>query len=464
MGKLLNYQMNNFDVCIIGGGPGGYTAAIEAERKGLRVLLVEKKSLGGTCLNLGCIPTKSLLKSAELYSDILKNQNKLFNISNLSINFDEIIKNSQKNIRRLLSGLEYLINNKKITYINGNAKFKDKKTIKVLYNKKEEIYNSDIFIISTGSIPKNPKNIMPDNNIIYDSDGILQLSNLPKSILIVGGGYIGIEFAFFFNSLGSEVTIVEDQKSILSVMDTEIINELKKNFKGKGIKIEENSKVSINKKNENHIDVNINNSKFFYEKILVATGRQPLTEGLDIESLDIKLNNKNFIITDSNYKTNIENIFAIGDVTEGPMLAHRASFDGFRIIDNIYGDKINTKISVPSCVYCQPEIATIGSTEDSLLENQINFKKAITPFKSNGKSIAQGENRGFCKIMVDKEFKILGAHIIGKGATEMISELNILMSNDLSIESIINTVYPHPTLSEIIYECCLQLIGRERHI
>ena len=441
MEKLLNYQMNNFDVCIIGGGPGGYTAAIEAERKGLRVLLVEKKSLGGTCLNLGCIPTKSLLKSAELYSDILKNQNKLFNISNLSINFDEIIKNSQKNIKRLLSGLEYLIN-----------------------NKKEEVYSSDIFIISTGSIPKNPKNIIPDNNIIYDSDGILQLSNLPKNILIVGGGYIGIEFAFFFNSLGSEVTIVEDQKSILSVMDTEIINELKKNFKGKGIKIEENSKVSINKINKDHIDVNINNSKFFYEKILVATGRQPLTEGLDIELLDIKLNNKNFIITDSNYKTNIENIFAIGDVTEGPMLAHRASFDGFRIIDNIYSDKINTKISVPSCVYCQPEIATIGSTEDSLLENQINFKKAITPFKSNGKSIAQGENRGFCKIMVDKEFKILGAHIIGKGATEMISELNILMSNDLSIESIINTVYPHPTLSEIIYECCLQLIGRERHI
>ena len=237
--------MNNFDVCIIGGGPGGYTAAIEAERKGLRVLLVEKKSLGGTCLNLGCIPTKSLLKSAELYSDILKNQNKLFNISNLSINFDEIIKNSQKNIKRLLSGLEYLINNKKITYINGNAKFKDKKTIKVSYNKKEEVYSSDIFIISTGSIPKNPKNIIPDNNIIYDSDGILQLSNLPKNILIVGGGYIGIEFAFFFNSLGSEVTIVEDQKSILSVMDTEIINELKKNFKGKGIKIEVNSKRSF---------------------------------------------------------------------------------------------------------------------------------------------------------------------------------------------------------------------------
>ena len=464
MEKLLNYQMNNFDVCIIGGGPGGYTAAIEAERRGLKVLLIEKKTLGGTCLNLGCIPTKSLLKSAELYSDILKNQNKLFNISNLSINFEEIIKNSQKNIKRLLSGLEYLINNKKITYINGNAKFKGQRTVGVLRDNTEEIYNSDIFIISTGSIPKNPKEIIPDNKIIYDSDGILQLSNLPKNILIVGGGYIGVEFAFFFSSLGSKVTIVEDQKSLLSAMDTEIINELKKNFKAKGIKIEENSKVNINKINKTNAEVSINNDQFIYEKILVATGRQPLTKGMNIELLDIKINNKGFIVTDIKYKTNIENIFAIGDVIEGPMLAHRASFDGFRIMDYIYDDRKNNRISVPSCIYCQPEIASIGSTEDSLLKNQINFKKAITPFKSNGKSIAQGENRGFCKIMVDQNLKILGAHIIGRGATEMISGLNILMSNNLSIESVINTVYPHPTLSEIIYECCLQLIGRERHI
>ena len=455
--------MNEFDICIIGGGPGGYTAALEAEKKGLKILLVENEKLGGTCLNLGCIPTKSLLKSAESYNEVLKNQNRIFDFTNFDINYPEIINSSKKNIKRLLSGLEHLIKNKKITYLEGFASFIDINTVQV--KKKDEVVNfkSKNFIISTGAIPSYPKNLAPDNNKIFDSDGILNLKYLPKKILIVGGGYIGIEFAYFFNSLGSEVSIIESQSSILGSLDSDIVKELKNNFLKRGIKIYENSKFQIDKLNKDNIEVLINKEKDLYEIILLATGRKPRTDKLNLDSINLAISETGHINIDGEYKSNLNNIYAIGDVIKGPMLAHRASFDASKVIEIISENKLDHKSIVPSCIYCQPEIASIGLTEDYLIENNIDFKKGLSPFKINGKSLAQGENRGFCKILVDKEMKILGAHIIGKGATEMITELNIIMTNNLSIKAITNTMHPHPTLSEIIYECCLEIISKVKN-
>ena len=460
-------EKNDFDITILGGGPGGYTAAIEAERMGLKVLLVDNNKIGGTCLHNGCIPTKSLLKSAELYCEIKNSLNKSITSEDLNFDFDTIIENSKKNVKRLSSGVEHLISSKEIEYVNGFGFFKDKHTLIVSEKNSKIEIKSDKFIIATGSKPYHPSKFKPDNINIYDSDGILSIKKCPESILIIGGGYIGIEFAYFFNSYGSKVTIVENQKSILGNLDSDLLVDFKKNFKRQGIKILENANIKEIYENDSNLRVEIKCDEDIidsnFENILVATGRIPNTKDINLEKIGVILDDRGFIKINEKYQSNIDNIYAIGDVTGGKMLAHRASDDGMKIINSIYKNEIFSISYIPSCIYCQPEIASVGLTEEEIMSSGIEYNKSISNFKGNGKSIAQGEVRGFCKIMVDKNLQILGAHIIGKGATEMISELNLVMSNNLTINEIIKTIHPHPTLSEIIFECCLNLIGRTRH-
>jgi len=457
----------DYEICIIGGGPSGYVAAIEAKRRGLSVVIIDQNELGGTCLNNGCIPSKSLLKAAEFYQDLSNNpEKKGFSFQNLSFDYELILNNSKKNIKRLKSGLENLIKKKEITVIYGSAKFINSNSIQIINEDKKTIINSKNFIIATGSKPYYPKGFDKDGNTIIDSDDLLKESSLPNSICIIGGGYIGLEFAYLYNTFGVDVTVLENQKSIISNMDTEIVSLLKKDFIKYGIKIYEDTFIKNILKNSNSVTIEIegeNKKNLEFDKILISTGRVPNTSNLNLDFLKLEMNTKGYIKT-KDFQTSIKNIYAIGDTILGPMLAHKASDDGFEVIKSILNEDLSQHSPIPSCIYCQPEIASIGYTEDHLKQENIKYKKSSFPFKANGKALAQNQVQGLCKILINYEGKILGAHIIGKGATEMISEISLAMANNLTIDKIAKTIHPHPTLSEIIHECSLELSDIGRHI
>ena len=457
----------DYEICIIGGGPSGYVAAIEAKRRGLTVVIIDQNELGGTCLNNGCIPSKSLLKSAEFYQDLSNNpEKKGFSFQNLSFDYELILNNSKKNIKRLKSGLENLIKKKEINVVYGSAKFINSNSIRIINEDKKTIINSKNFIIATGSKPYYPKGFDKDGKTIIDSDDLLNESSLPNSICIIGGGYIGLEFAYLYNTFGVDVTVLENQKSIISNMDTEIVSLLKKDFLKYGIKIYEDTLIKNILKNSNSVTIEIegeNKNNLEFDKILISTGRIPNTSDLNLDFLKVEMNTKGYIKT-KNFQTSIKNIYAIGDTITGPMLAHKASDDGFEVIKSILNEELSQQNPIPSCIYCQPEIASIGYTEDYLIQENIKYKKSSFPFKANGKALAQNQVQGLCKILINYEGKILGAHIIGKGATEMISEISLAMANNLTIDKIARTIHPHPTLSEIIHECSLELSDIGRHI
>ena len=460
--KMYDIHMEVFDVVIIGGGPGGYVAAIEATRLGLKTALIEKDSLGGTCLNRGCIPSKSLLKSAEIADELLnKSKKRGFNFDNLSFDYQKILQNSKTTVRRLKSGLNTLLSNKGINIIEGEASFQDSSTLKIKSkDSKNEIIKAKNIIVSTGSTPFFPKELEPDGKLIIDSDYVLESEELPKKICIVGGGYIGIEFAYFYSSFDVEVLLIESEESILPAIDSEISIELKKSYEKRGIKIFESSFVKEIFKNDSTASIVLSNPESTttidkVDKILISTGRIPNTQNLNLESAGVKIDQFGFIKVDENFRTNINNIYAIGDVIGGLMLAHKASEEAFLLINKVIdkGEDLSQKsLIVPACIYCQPEISYVGITEDLAKIKKIPYTLAKYPFRANGKSLASDETLGFCKILIDKEDKIIGAHIIGKGATEMIAEITLVMTNNLTFKALSDTIHPHPTLSEILFE------------
>ena len=461
--------MYDFDIAIIGGGPGGYVAAIEASRKGLKTALIEKKYLGGTCLNNGCIPSKSLLKSAEI-ADLLRNKAKKrgFTFEKLTYDYSQILENSKKNTKRLKSGLTNLLSNKDITIFDGEASFINKNEISIKNQNKIIKISSNNIIISTGSKPFFPDNLKPNNKRIVDSDYVLNSKELPSSICILGGGYIGIEFAYLYNSFGVDVTIVESTDSILGFVDNEIVNELRKNYLKNGIKILESTKINKIDEKDDSINISFSNVNdqidLNFDLLLLSTGRIPNTDNLELKNTKVKTDNFGFIKVDNKYLTNIDNIYAIGDVIGGSMLAHKASEEGSKVIEGIINpDIIKEEFIVPACIYCQPEIAYVGLTEENLIDMKIDYKISKYPFKANGKSLADDNVNGFCKLLSDHNEKILGAHIIGKGCSEMISEITLVMQNKLQLESVVNTVHPHPTLSEIFLEASLNLKDKGRN-
>ena len=473
--------MNDFEIVVIGGGPGGYVAAIESAKLGYKTALIEKEDLGGTCLNRGCISSKSLLKSAELADELFnKAKQKGFLIEKMTVDFNKVIENSKKNVRRLKSGLDILLSKKDITIFDGEAKFVDKDALEIKSQNDKKIIKGKNIIISTGSKPSFPSGLDPNGEIIVDSDFILNSDKLPPTICIVGGGYIGIEFAYLYSSFGVEVSIIEKEETILSSIDSEIVSELKKSYKKRGIKIYESTSIRLKNVSKFFVEVQLSSSesvkesmtkftkheRIKFDRMLVSTGRIPNTESLNLDSVGITKDNFGFIKVDKNFKTSVDGIYAIGDVIGGLMLAHKASKEGFLLVNNVIAenkDLSHSPLIVPACIYCQPEISYIGITEDMAKIRKIKYDVVKYPFKANGKSLATDDIIGFCKLLVDENKKILGAHIIGKGATEMISEIALIMSNNLTIESITNTIHPHPTLSEVIFESALVLNNNPRN-
>ena len=431
--------MNNYDLAILGGGPGGYSAAFRAAELGKKVVIIDDNNLGGVCLNWGCIPTKSLLKNAEVMDLINSSSDYGISVKDIQVNFDFIVQRSIKARERLSKGIHYLVKKNQVDFYSGFGKFIDNKIVDI----NGAQISAQNFIIATGSSPKSLSNINSNSDKIVYSKDIFSMDTLPTSLTIIGAGAIGAEFAYFFSSFGTEVTLIEAEDRILPNEDKEISTWLEKAFKKRKINILTST-----------IAENIDD-----EKILISVGVEGNSSGFGLKNLGVEITDNNHIKVDQDGKTNIDNIYAVGDVIGPPWLAHVATAEGIYVAE-LLCDSAPIKIdynSIPNCTYCKPEVASIGLTEESLLEQSINFKKAHSFFNSNGKAVAVGSTDGFIKILVDDSNHILGAHIIGSNATEMISEISVIKSNNLTIDNVLSSVHPHPTFSEAIFETLLQL-------
>lgn len=453
------------DLLVIGGGPGGYVAALYAAKKGLNTVLVEREKLGGTCLNVGCIPTKALVKSSEVYKDTLLGEEFGFEIENIKVNMNKVIDRKDKIRENLVSGIDYLLSKNNVRVIKGDASFLDDKIIVAKRGKDEYKIEAKNIIVATGSkISKiNIKGI--DLPFVLNSKSALDNKNLPKSITIIGGGVIGMEFAFIYSNFGVKVNLVEYMDRLLTMVDDDISEEIKNIAKLNGINIYTSSKVTKIEESENGDAIvffeNEGKEKYLIsENVLVAIGREPNMDGLNIEKAGIELNERGKgIKVDNTLKTNVPGIYAVGDVNNKMQLAHVASHQGIIAVDNILSEDKEMKYDcVPNVIFTAPEIASVGLTERECIEKKINIKVSKFPFSANGKALTMGESRGFIKIIKDmNNNKIVGASLIGADASSLISTLTVIIKNNIKDKDIADTIFAHPTTGEVIHEAALGL-------
>ena len=465
--------MADFDLIVIGAGPGGYVAAIRAAQLGMKVACVEKeKTLGGTCLNIGCIPSKALLNSSEKFTEISKHAEEHgISTGKVDLDLSKLMQRKNKIVKQLTSGIGFLFKKNKITHLQGAASFVDKKTIKVSSSDGEKNYSATNFIIATGSSSIAIDAIPVDEKQIVTSTGALALEAVPQSLLVIGGGYIGLEMGSVWSRLGSKVTVVEALDRIVPTMDEEIAKEFMKSLKKQGLEFKLSHKVIATKASKSGVEVSMESSdkkqiKEKYDVVLMSVGRKPNTEGLNLEGIGVKLNDKKAIEINNQFKTNIENIFAIGDVVPGPMLAHKAEEEGVACVEFISGQKphINYDI-IPAIVYTNPEVASVGKTESQLKEAKADYKVGKFPFMANGRALTTSSTEGFVKILADtKTDTILGAHIIGHDAGQLIAEIVTTMEFGGSSEDIARICHAHPTTSEAVKEAAMNIDGRAIHI
>ena len=463
---------DKFQAVVIGGGPGGYVCAIRLAQLGLKTACVESRgSLGGTCLNVGCIPSKSLLNLSEEFHKVKNLSNKGIEVGEVKLNLDKMMKSKDKAVTVLTKGVEFLLKKNKVTYYKGVGSFKSKNEISIIdADNNETLIFSEKVIIATGSVPVALPGISFDEKIIVSSTGVLKLDKVPKKLMVVGGGYIGLEMGSVWSRLGSEVHVVEFLDHITPGMDKEISNEFMKILKKQGIKFHMQHKVEkITKKNSSAIvltlDKDGNRKNFDCDVVLVSVGRKPNTEGLNLEKIGLNLDDKNRIQTDKNFKTNLENIYAIGDVITGPMLAHKAEDEGIAVAENIAGQSGHVNYdTIPGVIYTTPEVASIGKTEEQLKESNIKYKIGKFSFMANSRAKAIDDTEGFVKILADeKTDKVLGAHLIGPHAGELIAEIGVAMEFGASSEDIARTCHAHPTFSEAVKEAALSVDKRAIH-
>ena len=465
--------MTDFDIVIIGSGPGGYVAAIRAAQLGMKVACIEKeKTLGGTCLNIGCIPSKALLNSSEKFIELSKHAEE-HGITATKVNIDvsKLMQRKEKIVKQLTTGIGFLFKKNKIFHITGIASFSDEKTILVSSADGDKKITAKYFIIATGSTSIEIPSIPVDEKKILTSTGALSLQSIPKSLLVIGGGYIGLEMGSVWARLGSKVTVVEALDRIVPTMDEEIAKEFMKSLKKQGLEFKLSHKVTSTKVNKNEVEVSMESLdkkelKEKYEVVLMSVGRKPNTEGLNLEKIGVKLNDKKAIEINKDFKTSIDGIYAIGDVAPGPMLAHKAEEEGVACVEIINGQKTHMNYdTIPAVVYTNPEVASVGKTEDQLKELKIEYKIGKFPFIANGRALTTSASEGFVKILADKKTDaILGAHIIGHDAGQLIAEIVTTMEFGGSAEDIARICHAHPTTSEAVKEAAMNVDGRAIHI
>jgi dihydrolipoamide dehydrogenase len=461
----------NFDIIIIGSGPGGYVAAIRASQLGLKTAIVEKESLGGICLNWGCIPTKALLKSAQVFEYIQHANEFGISVKDYSANFQDIISRSRDTANNMSKGIQFLMKKNKITVINGTATLAQNKTVKVIDDKqKESTYSAKHIIISTGARSRELPTLKQNKKNIIGYREALSLKTRPKSMIIVGSGAIGVEFAYFYNAMGTEVTLVEYLPNIVPNEDKDVSKELEKNLKKKGVKILKESSIDkIDEKNKQlsaTIKTKNGQEKVDADIILSAVGITPNIENIGLEGLKIATESGR-ILVDSYYQTNVPGYYAIGDVVPGPALAHVASAEGIICVEKIAGhnpEPIDYN-NIPGCTYCSPEIASVGFTEEKAKEKGYELKVGKFPFSASGKASAAGHKEGFVKIIYDAKYgELLGAHMIGYNVTEMIAEIVAAKKLETTGYEILKSVHPHPTMSEAVMEATADAYGEVIHL
>ena len=465
--------MTDFDLIVIGAGPGGYVAAIRGAQLGMKVACVEKeKTLGGTCLNIGCIPSKALLNSSEKFTEISKHAEEHgISTGKVDLDLSKLMKRKNKIVKQLTSGIGFLFKKNKITHIQGVASFVDKTTIKVSAADGEKNYSAKNFIIATGSSSIAIDSIPVDEKQIVTSTGALALETVPKSLLVIGGGYIGLEMGSVWSRLGAKVTVVEALDRIVPTMDEEIAKEFMKSLKKQGLEFKLSHKVTATKVGKSGVDVSMESADKKqitekYDVVLMSVGRKPNTDSLNLEAVGIKLNEKKSIEINSKFKTNVEGIFAIGDVAPGPMLAHKAEEEGVACVESINGQKPHINYdNIPAIVYTNPEVASVGKTESQLKDAKIDYKVGKFPFMANARALTTSSTEGFVKILADKKTdELLGAHIIGHDAGQLIAEIVTTMEFGGSAEDIARICHAHPTTSEAVKEAAMSIEGRAINI
>ena len=465
---------NNFDLVVIGGGPGGYVCAIRAAQLGLKTACIESRgALGGTCLNVGCIPSKSLLNLSENYNKAKKDFNKQgIEIEGIKLNIEKMMSNKNKSIQVLTKGVEFLFKKNKVTYFKGKGVLLSKNDI-VVYesnNKRTNIKSKNI-VIATGSTVSSLPGIEINEKNIVSSTGALSFEKVPNKLAVIGGGYIGLEMGSVWSRLGSDVTVIEYLDFITPGMDREISNEFQKILSKQGIKFKMGSKVeSVEDKDKSVLIsyTNVKNSKkeaLEVDKVLVSVGRKPYTEGLNLSKVGIKKDSKGRIEVNNKLQTSVSNIYAIGDVIKGPMLAHKAEEEGIAVAEILAGQAGHVNYDViPGVVYTSPEVATVGKTEEQLKEEKKSYKTGKFPFLANSRAKVNNETDGFVKILADsKTDKVLGVHIIGPHCGDMIAEMALAMEFGASAEDIARTCHAHPTHTEAIKEAALAVDKRPIH-
>ena len=463
--------MSDFDIIVIGAGPGGYVAAIRASQLGLKTAVVERESVGGVCLNWGCIPSKALLRNAEVLNLMHSADKYGITFDNLSYDFGVAIDRSREVVNKLTSGVEYLLKKNNVEHISGSAVFETSNSLTITTgNKEARTITGDNILIATGARQREIPSMPIDHSIVMNSRDALDSKTIPNRVLIVGGGATGAEFAHIYNSYGSSVTIVELEDRIVPNEDKEISQILTKSFTDNGINLFSSSSVDSIETNADfaivNIDKNGEKSKIECDRVLVAVGVQANTDNLGLEDIGLETD-RGFIPVDGNMNTSIPNIFAIGDVTGKMLLAHVASAQGVTAIEHIAG--LNPPeldySTMPRAIYCEPQIASFGLTEEQAKEQGIDINIGKFPFSASGKAIALDKTDGIVKLVVDQEIgEIIGAHMIGSEVTELLAELSMTKMLEGTTTELGWLVHPHPTISEIIKEAALDTTGEAIHI
>ncbi len=458
--------MARYDLAVLGAGPGGYVAAIRAAQLGLNTAIIDKDRLGGVCLNWGCIPTKALLKNAEIFHYIKNAEQYGINIPEYTVDFETTIKRSRQVANQLSKGIAFLMKKNKITHIEGEGKLTSTKSIEVTKGTNKNMVEAEKIILATGGRSSTSPGMKLDGKKIISSKEAMILKKFPEKMVIIGSGAIGVEFAYFFNEYGTEVHLIEMLPRILPVEDEDISKELQKIFIKSGIKIHTNSKVSKIDTLKSKVKIHLENKKVIEADIaLVAVGITGNIENIGLEDIGVAVDTGSITINEFN-QTSIPNIYAIGDVTGPPWLAHVASAQGHVAAEHAAGQK-SVPVdynNIPSCTYCQPQVASIGLTESMAKEKGHEIKIGKFDFRASGKAMATGNIDGFVKLVFDKKYgELLGAHIIGSEATEMIAELGMAKALESTWHELGTTIHAHPTLSEAVMEAALDALGQGVH-
>ena len=461
----------NYDVIVLGSGPGGYVTAIRASQLGMKTAVIEKESLGGVCLNWGCIPTKALLKSANVYEYINHAEDYGIKVSSHKADFSAVVKRSRSVAEKMSGGVQFLMKKNKIDVIMGTGKVMPGKTIEVTDDKgKTSSYTAKNIIIATGARSRQLPNLEQDGKQIIGYREAMVLPKMPKKMVIVGSGAIGVEFAYFYNAMGVDVTVVEFLPNIVPVEDIDVSKQLEKTFKKKGMNIMTNSSVEKVEKSSKGCEVHIKTAKgmetISCDVVLSAVGIQPNIENIGLEETGIVVDGGKIVVNEY-YETNIPGCYAIGDVVAGQALAHVASAEGITCVEKIAGqnpEPIDYN-NIPGCTYCSPEIASVGMTEKAAKEAGYELKIGKFPFSASGKASAAGHNDGFIKLVFDAKYgELLGGHMIGANVTEMIAEIVALRKLETTGHELIKTVHPHPTMSEAVMEAAAAAYDEVIHI